>query len=88
MLIALGDDVDGRCSVGLMYVSDPLENDVGCPQLRVRPAGIASGAERLGQPHAGDRRLVRCADFVPETRRSSKCRSASSVAPSASRTRP
>ena len=48
---------------------DPFEDDAGCPQLRVRPASIALGAVRLGQPHAGDRRLVRCADFVPETRR-------------------
>jgi hypothetical protein len=69
LLIGLGNEVDGRCSVGLVDVPDLLEDDAGCPQLRVRPAGIASGAVRFGQPHSGDRRLVRCADFVPETRR-------------------
>ena len=89
MLIGLGNDVDGRGSVGLVYVSDPFEDDAGRPQLRVRPVGIAPGAVRLGQPRAGDRRLVRCADFVPETRR--LLRSAvlhPRSAPSASRTRP
>ena len=58
----LHSDVDVRCSVGLMNISDPLEDDAGRPQLRVRPAGVASGPERFGQAPRGrppPRRVLR-----------------------------
>ena len=70
VLIALGSDVDARCSVGVVDVPDPLEDDAGCPQLRVRPAEhrLGRGGRRpapFGRPPPRRVRRLRARDAPP-----------------------